>query len=144
MPLSSENRQADAPPLASSRQDLIADARAELRDALQASEEATLSIIEAAGTLQAACEREKAPALLGEAIARQVSRIYEQCGFQDILGQRLRKALHHLDRLEEHSAPATPFLKDEAKAGEASLLNGPALVGLAPSQKEIDQLFGES
>jgi chemotaxis protein CheZ len=89
-------------------------------------------------------------------IQEATTRIYEACGFQDITGQRITKVVQTLKRIEAKVAqiistfaPAPqaqrcpPAAMAPAAAGEADLLNGPQLPGLAMAQSEIDRLLAE-
>ncbi len=118
-------------------------ASAQLHDVLQSTEEATTAILDAASAIgQFAEEGNK------EEIAKQVTRIFESCNFQDISGQRIKKVLKSLDilesRLRKLAETARDYTGAEAPAPikkEEGLLNGPQLSSQAPTQDEIDKLF---
>lgn len=126
----------------------------ELSAVVAATESATNAILDAvegieksAGTL--------APEA-GDPIRESVTRIYEACNFQDITGQRITKVvnvLKEVDRtvlglmeafgivLDPAQAQAIASAPAKAKGGEADLLNGPQMPGLAQDQASIDALF---
>lgn len=82
-----------------------------------------------------------------------VTQMYEACNFQDITGQRITKvvtALKHIDgkiqalltafgRPPSATTAAAP--KGDERSGDAALLNGPQMPGMAIDQAEIDRLL---
>lgn len=80
--------------------------------------------------------RSLAPPTIRAALDQRLTEILEACEFQDIVGQRLKKATRLLQRAESPAA-CPPDLAGDA----AGLLNGPALLGPEVSQQAIDQLF---
>lgn len=136
----------------------IANASDELDAVVQATENATSSILDA-------CEGiEKVVPDIPEGDAREgvvdgVTKIYESCNFQDITGQRISKVVRTLKHLETRidelldvfgNAPLpTPQSERETKEAELDdhermkLLNGPALPGSAIDQDAIDKLLAD-
>lgn len=118
------------------------DAALHLQDVLQATEEATCTIIDAMNTIG-----ETASGLSDtrakQKITDEVTRVYVACSFQDISGQRIKKVLRHLSALEEQLQRLSQTARREARQAEGgdSLLNGPALNAEAPSQADVDALF---
>ncbi|MEZ5669595.1 MAG: protein phosphatase CheZ [Alphaproteobacteria bacterium] len=128
----------------------------ELDAIVQATEEATNEIMEAAETIETfSGQLDEAGQ---EAVGDAVTRIFQACSFQDITGQRISKvvgALKHIEAKVEHmvgllggsalaaslvqAGPAEPA---EPEDPEAKLLNGPQLPGKATRQDEIDAMFG--
>lgn len=113
------------------------------------------AIDDTARTLAAALRNDNNQALAQD-IQEHVTRIYEACNFQDLIGQRVTNALSALRMLEAQIAAVIAMfdgaaLRTGTIAGAAAhrsspdaLLNGPPLPG-APghtSQREIDRLFG--
>lgn len=112
----------------------------------------------ATGDILDACEaieRElpSLPHAEARAIERQVTRIYEACNFHDITGQRIRKVVGGLENIERRIAALLSVLGEqigcrpaEGRAAEEEagdpLLQGPRSPGEAPSQHEIDAIFG--
>jgi chemotaxis protein CheZ len=78
-------------------------------------------------------------------------RIYTACGFQDLVGQRIRKILRILMTIDTQiqqlldafgGVPmAGPASAMEADSGAKALMNGPQLPKAAMSQSEIDRLL---
>ncbi len=134
----------------------ISYANAELEAVVQATENATNNILDAADAIQ-----EKVAALPGDETAKQAIvdetiKIYDACNFQDITGQRISKVLRTLDYLDtkisnlktfiDESHVVAPELDDKFKdkRPDAKLMHGPSMPGEAPSQEEIDKLFANS
>jgi chemotaxis protein CheZ len=134
----------------------------ELDAVVMDTESATETILSAAEAIDAAAER-VAASLTGEdkalltGIRSEAIRIFEACNFQDITGQRIRKAVGLFHFVEQRvasmievwgqvdempGAGARPEMRPE-KSGDDALLNGPALAGIdtVVSQDDIDSLF---
>jgi chemotaxis regulatin CheY-phosphate phosphatase CheZ len=117
-----------APPVAATRNSGI-----ELEAVVQATENAANQIMEAAEAISTWLQAGGDPASL-QAVTRQVNAIFEACSFQDVTGQRIRRAIEHLQQVEtmlsgmmhEASPPAEP----------AAAVAAPDLV-----QTDIDSLF---
>ncbi len=116
----------------------------ELDAIVQATEQATNTIMEAAEQIMAAN--------VGSRVVQDaVMQIFEACSFQDITGQRISKVVKTIEHVEERlealkrawgpdlgtDEPAPSEPQDE----EAALLNGPALDGEGASQDDVDALF---
>lgn len=129
--------------------DHIQNAHDELSAVVQATAEATFSIIGEAEKLEKLGKQ--LPPEQAQIISDSVTRIYEACGFQDITGQRITKVVRTLKQIEgkvdiligalgghrsEGGAAA------DTRAGDESLLNGPSMPGQGISQDEIDKLLG--
>ncbi len=122
----------------------------ELEAIVQATEEATQTIMTAAENIIAADRGH--PDAYRETIDGACMRIFEACSFQDITGQRITKVVHTLTYIEEKlntlQAAWGPDLKDAigiedevAPDDESRLLNGPALAGEGVSQADVDALM---
>jgi chemotaxis protein CheZ len=73
----------------------------ELESVVQATEAAANTILEAAEAIQEwAMVAAKEPADL-QALAERINTIFEACSFQDLTGQRVRRAIQHLQHVEE-------------------------------------------
>lgn len=124
----------------------IQSAHDELTAVVQATQEATFSIIGEAEKLEKLAKT--LPSEAAQPVIDSVTRIYEACGFQDITGQRITKVVRTLRIIEERldvlieKLGVQPPGTDEALHGEAALLNGPAMPGQSISQDEIDKLLG--
>lgn len=80
----------------------------ELEAVVQATEAAADTILEAAEAIQDwAASAAKAPADL-RALAERVNAIFEACSFQDLTGQRVRRAIQHLQQVEAMLAGMLP------------------------------------
>jgi len=115
------------------------------------------STAEATGAIMDACEviEDRAAQIGGEqgdAIAAQITKIYEACSFQDITGQRITKVVGALKSIEIKVGALMGVLEqgsnDRIAAAKAateedgdSLLNGPQLPGGGISQADIDKLL---
>jgi chemotaxis protein CheZ len=119
----------------------------ELESVVQATEEAANRIMEAAEAIgDWLREGSNDPASL-EAVTEKVNTIFEACSFQDITGQRIRRAIQHLQQVEtmltdmvpsdagpENSVVVTAPFVNPGRAGEAA--TNPDL-----AQDAVDSLF---
>ncbi|UTW54858.1 protein phosphatase CheZ [Kordiimonas sp. SCSIO 12610] len=136
------------------KSDRLPRAGMELDAIVQATEDATNTIMEAAEEIMGAdvSDIDAYQALTTDAVMR----IFEACSFQDITGQRVSKVvqtLHHIEeRVEELSQLLGVSEKDilESKKLEAdkvtedqALLAGPALDGEGIDQSDIDALLND-
>jgi chemotaxis protein CheZ len=104
---------------------------AELEAVVQATERAANQIMEAAEAISNWLQAGGDPKTL-PAVTRQVNAIFEACTFQDLTGQRIRRAIEHLQHVE---AMLSGMIGDAPPASpEAS--DAPGLV-----QSDIDALF---
>lgn len=71
----------------------------ELEAVVQVTESAANTIMEAAEAIQDWMSGGRDPALL-PAIGERVNAIFEACAFQDLTGQRIRRAIQHLQQVE--------------------------------------------
>lgn len=109
----------------------------ELEAVVQATESAANTIMEAAEAISdwlhdGSCDAESL-----EQIAARINTIFGACTFQDVTGQRIRRAIKHLQQVET--------MLDKVVPGEVE----PAVVTLDPVQgnpdllqDEVDRLFG--
>lgn len=85
----------------------------ELETVVQATENAANQIMEAAEAISGWLQAGGDPAALA-AVTQQVNAIFEACTFQDLTGQRIRRAIEHLQQVETmlstmvHDAPVEP------------------------------------
>lgn len=144
--------------------DQIVTATAELESVVQATEQATGEILEAAEHLQgiaeamAAASGEDGGTARGFAdeIETEATRILTTCSFQDLTGQRITAAINTLLYVEESLTRVVDLWGITAGTGDANLmrnhpdddrpdkhlLNGPQMEGHGVSQEDIDALFG--
>lgn len=128
----------------------------ELDAVVSDTESATVTILAAAETIDAAAGQlvtqlsgEQRDVVLG--IHKEAIRIFEACNFQDISGQRISKVVSLLRFIEMRvasmveiwGAPEAEAVAQTEAGVDAALLNGPALSGDANvvSQDDIDSLF---
>jgi len=127
----------------------------ELGEVVKATEEATNIIMDATDAIQEAASG-VSDAAITSIIMDETTKIYDACSFQDITGQRINKVLKTLENVEErvvtlvqlfggalpegYNPPPTSAFKLDRPDEE--LMNGPQLTGEAPSQADIDALFG--
>lgn len=121
----------------------------ELDAIVKSTEEATNGIMEAAEAIMALptddMEAYKA------AIEAECMRIFEQCSFQDITGQRISKVVETLQHIEGRidalrdiwGVDRNKVEDDTASEDGSHLLRGPALEGEGINQTEVDALLGE-
>jgi chemotaxis protein CheZ len=114
-------------------------ARSEIEAALTEASQAANTIITQAETLLALSKDARVDAAgIG---------IMEACSFQDLTGQRLRKALAALERIMveiERKEYGLGLLEDDpayAQWREANLCHGPAAAAEALGQSAVDELF---
>jgi chemotaxis protein CheZ len=125
----------------------------ELEAVVQATAQATHSIMDAAETIQMIA--------LGlddevqQMLVEQTTRIFEACTFQDITGQRVTKVVRALDVVEQkldvliqsfgdaiaHEERHPSGSQGATEPSDADLCNGPQLPAMAKTQDEIDALF---
>src|SRR4051812_25372832 len=81
-------------------------------------------------------------------LADLITRLYTECSFQDLTGQRIRRVVNTLNFLDSKLAAMIDVFGDQLAdlpmppasdaSGEAALLNGPQLDSVGVSQNEID------
>ena len=123
----------------------------ELEAVVQATEEAANRIMEAAEAIGDWLRDGKHDGTGLEAVNEKVNAIFEACSFQDVTGQRIRRAIQHLQHVEnmltdmapeDHDAPSEPRLVVHAPyngAGKISAEESEANPDLA--QDAVDSLF---
>ena len=128
------------------QQGKMPDNTAQLSNVLQATEEATNTILDSATLISELINSFTGLNGSKERIGDHVNRIYEACTFQDISGQRIMKVLKNLSLIETKVNRLAEIAKAYAGGHELEvavvpehLLQGPSLE--APSQADIDKLF---
>lgn len=119
----------------------------ELEAVVQATEAAANTIMEAAEAIQDWIDRGATDPASVRILSDKVNSIFEACSFQDVTGQRIRRAIQHLQQVEEMLQgmmpggvlPAAP----EAVQVQAlvSTIEEPAKAGPDLAQEEIDRLL---
>jgi len=111
----------------------------ELEAVVQTTEQAANQIMEAAEGIAAWIEDRREDPAAAAAITQRLNAIFEACTFQDLTGQRIRRAIEHLERVEtmlagiapaDSSAPDPPDATAEPPAGDDL------------GQNDVDRLFG--
>jgi len=111
---------------------LIHNSGVELEAVVTATENAANQIMQAAEAISTWLQGGGDPAAL-PAVTRQVNAIFEACTFQDLTGQRIRRAIQHLQQVEGmlagmmHETPTATAQPDQS---------GPEL-----AQTDIDSMF---
>lgn len=112
----------------------------ELEAVVQVTEQAANQILEAAEAIGTWIEQGRQDPAAIEAITERLNVIFEACTFQDLTGQRIRRAIEHLQRVEEMLGGLSPP-EDEAAQAEPTAMqtaaHNPDL-----GQNEVDRMFG--
>ena len=136
------------------RFDKIPEAGRELDAVVEATETATVAIMEAAETIMAADASD--PAAYKTLVDDQMMIVFEACSFQDITGQRIRKVVRTLGWIEERLASLSQRLKisdadvgpeeetDDERRMRELILHGPQHAGEGVSQDFVDDVFATS
>ena len=144
----------------SASSDRLVVATDELDAVVEATEQATHGILQAAETVDEMADRIK-QASKDDFICRTademreiIIKIFEACNFQDITGQRITKVVNTVKFIEEHVdamiaiwgkeafAEIAPPIPDAPVEADKALLSGPQLNNAGVSQDDIDKLFG--
>lgn len=126
----------------------IPTAQDELDAVVGATEQATVDIMDACEKILLAGKA--APRSIGKDIEAHALRIFEACAFQDITGQRIRKATTALRQIDAKIITLLAALGGDGapdtvpvSSAPPNLLNGPALPQNAMTQADIDKLLAE-
>lgn len=139
------------------KNDRIPDAGHELDAIVEATEEATNTIMEAAEAIMEADPSD--PDAYSMLVNDKVMQIFEACSFQDITGQRISKVLKTIDHIDtqvsmfienlrllhpeaDRDAAAIEETAEEKRARE-QILNGPQMKGAGVSQDDIDKMLDD-
>lgn len=106
----------------------------ELEAVVQATEQAANQIMEAAEAIGTSIEQARGDPATTEAITERLNAIFEACTFQDLTGQRIRRAIEHLQRVEAMLGGLAPPAQELPQAAPEVT---PDL-----GQNEVDRLFG--
>jgi chemotaxis protein CheZ len=112
----------------------------ELEAVVQATETAANQIMEAAEVIGDWVRSDRRDPAGLEMVAEKVNAIFEACTFQDVTGQRIRRAIEHLQRVE---TMLTDIIPAAALAPDEIAASGPAI---DPDllQGEVDRLFNSA
>jgi chemotaxis protein CheZ len=119
----------------------------ELEAVVQATESAANTIMEAAEAIQDWVARGRDPTGVA-AIADRVNAIFEACSFQDVTGQRIRRAIQHLQQVEtmlETMIPdgARPEVPRQQVAVATAIRTVESPAGGDLAQDDIDALLND-
>jgi len=120
----------------------------ELEAVVQATEAAAETILEAAEAIQAWLDRGGRDAASIAALTERVNAIFQACSFQDLTGQRIRRAIRQLQQVETMLEGLMPAGAGPSGAprldvgGHAPTVADPASAGPDLAQAEIDRLLG--
>lgn len=95
----------------------------ELEAVVQATEEAANRIMEAAEAIGDWLREGNRDSASLEVVNEKVNAIFEACSFQDVTGQRIRRAIQHLQQVETMLTGMTP--NEQALAAERVVVNAP-------------------
>jgi len=106
----------------------------ELEAVVQATEQAATTIMEAAEAIGDWVASGARDAESVQAVAERINAIFEACTFQDLTGQRIRRAIEHLQKVETLLGGLIPA----APEGEPDVA-APAAAPPPPAPTELDQ-----
>jgi len=118
----------------------------ELEAVVQATEAAAETILAAAEAIQSWLDGGARDAASLEALSARVADIFQACSFQDLTGQRIRRAIRHLQQVEAMLSGLAPGLalpkapRLEVR-GVAPTVAAPEAAGPDLAQAEIDRLL---
>jgi chemotaxis protein CheZ len=115
----------------------------ELEAVVQATEDAANRILGAAESIHALLTERFADHPASPAIITQIDAIFEACSFQDLTGQRIRRAIQQLQNIEGSLAQIVEQRQPESQAVvPAAPVDGIKVSGPDLHQTEIDRLIG--
>ncbi len=117
----------------------------ELEAVVQATEAAANTIMEAAEAIQGWLSSDRKDEASLRLVSEKVSSIFEACSFQDVTGQRIRRAIQHLQQVEQMlegliPGGTAPVAAVEVRAARHTVAE-PAMAGPDLAQAEIDRLL---
>jgi chemotaxis protein CheZ len=119
----------------------------ELEAVVQATEAAANTIMEAAEAIQGWINGGEKDQASIEALSARVNSIFVACSFQDVTGQRIRRAIQHLQQVETMLEQIAPGVAAEDLVPQVSVptqmrtVSGAALKTADLSQEDIDALL---
>jgi chemotaxis protein CheZ len=112
----------------------------ELEAVVQATEQAANQIMEAAEAIGTWIEQAREDPAAIEAITERLNTIFEACTFQDLTGQRIRRAIDHLQRVEEMLDGLAPSAQAVPEVGSPATKDAGQNPDLG--QSDVDRMFG--
>jgi chemotaxis protein CheZ len=117
----------------------------ELEAVVLETEAATNRILEAAEAIQARLDAAALDAETAAAVSAEVNAIFEACAFQDLTGQRIRRAIQHLEQVDDALRQFVPEAEPTERVTVSALMHtlpeGVA-TGRDLAQGEIDRVLG--
>ena len=117
----------------------------ELEAVVLETEAATNRILEAAEAIQARLDAAALDAETAAALSAKVNAIFEACAFQDLTGQRIRRAIQHLEQVDDALRQFVPEAEPTERVTVSALMHtlpeGVA-TGRDLAQGEIDRVLG--
>lgn len=117
----------------------------ELEAVVLETEAATNRILEAAEAIQARLDAAALDAETAAALSAEVNAILEACAFQDLTGQRIRRAIQHLEQVDDALRQFVPEAEPTERVTVSALMHtlpeGVA-TGRDLAQGEIDRVLG--
>jgi chemotaxis protein CheZ len=107
----------------------------ELEAVVQATEAAANQIMEAAEAIGEWLRNDARDQQSLNEVANRLNSIFEACSFQDVTGQRIRRAIQHLQHVEDMLTEISP--QEGEKAPRIQIAVNPDLV-----QADVDRVFG--
>jgi len=114
----------------------------ELEAVVQATEQAANQILEAAEAIGTWVQQGPNDPAKVEAITERLNAIFEACTFQDLTGQRIRRAIEHLERVEEMLGGLSQPEAAEQAPPEPARDAADAAANPDLGQDDVDRLFG--
>jgi chemotaxis protein CheZ len=117
----------------------------ELEAVMQATEEAANRILGAAEAIHSLLTERFSDHPASQAIVEQIDSIFEACSFQDLTGQRIRRAIQQLQNIEGSLAQIVQqTTRGDVRAPQPALtlsVDGIAVTGPDLAQNDIDRLL---
>lgn len=113
----------------------------ELEAVVQATESAANRIMEAAEAIGDWLRDGKRDPESLEAVAEKVNTIFEACTFQDVTGQRIRRAIEHLQQVETMLTDLMPEDATAAAHNQGADSNSAATIDPDLVQDDVDRMF---
>ncbi len=114
----------------------------ELEAVVQATEQAANQIMEAAEAIGTWIEQAREDPAAIEAITERLNTIFEACTFQDLTGQRIRRAIDHLQKVEEMLDGLAPAIPDGAQQEPGAGAEAGTEQTVELGQSDVDRMFG--
>ncbi|EHM03294.1 hypothetical protein HMPREF9946_00256 [Acetobacteraceae bacterium AT-5844] len=121
-------------PMASSRNSGL-----ELEAVVHATEAAANTIMEATEAIQSWIISGEKDAASIQALSARVNSIFEACSFQDITGQRIRRAIQHLQQVEDMLAQIVPGSTMPPSAPQVEVRTAMRTIATAPQSSDLSQ-----